>query len=92
MDSNQIFGGSPGGVLVRLVLISILVGIVLSAMGMTPADLLYRFDIILRRLYDMGFAWVEWLIRYFLLGAVVVFPIWGIARLLGAYRKGDAGR
>ena len=84
------FGGSPFGVLVRLVLISIVVGIVLSALGLSPADLLYRLDIILRRLYDMGFHWVEWLFRYFLLGAVIVFPIWLIARLLGVFgKRGD---
>ena len=85
MNTDRIFGGSPLGVLIRLVLISIVVGIVLSAFGMTPADLFYRLDIILRRLYDMGFASIEWLFRYFLLGAVVVFPIWLLLRLFGLF-------
>ncbi|MGE0626411.1 MAG: DUF6460 domain-containing protein [Hyphomicrobiaceae bacterium] len=83
MNTDRIFGGSPIGVLVRLVLISIVVGIVMSALGISPADLFYRVDLILRRLYDMGFSWIEWLFRFFLLGAVVVFPIWLIVRLLG---------
>ncbi len=85
MDSKQIFGGNPWGVFIRLVILSIVVGIVLSAIGITPADLLYRLDIIVRRLYDFGFDWVEWLFKYFLVGAVVVIPIWLIARLIGAF-------
>ncbi len=89
MNAGDWLGGNPWAVLIRLVLISIVVGIVMSAMGLSPADLLYRFDLILRRLYDFGFSWIEWIIRYFLLGAVVVFPIWLIARLLGAFRKRD---
>lgn len=91
MDSRNIFGGHPIGIFVRLVLLSIVVGIVLSALGIRPADLFYRLDIVVRRLYDFGFEWVEWLFRYFLVGAVVVFPIWLIARFFGAMRgnKGD---
>ena len=92
VDRARIFGGNPLGVAVRLVLISIVVGVVLSALGIRPADLLYHLDILLRRLYDMGFHWVEWLLQYFLIGAVVVFPIWFVARLLGAFgRKDDHG-
>ena len=87
MNQEQLFGGNPLGIVVRLVLISIVVGIVMSALGVTPADLFYRFDIFLRRLYDMGFAWIEWLFRYFLLGAVVVVPIWLVVRLFGMFGK-----
>ena len=87
MDSKQIFGGNPLGVFLRLVLLSIVVGIVLSAMGIRPAELFYHIDILVRRLYDFGFDWVEWAFRYFLVGAVVVFPIWLIARFLGAFRS-----
>jgi hypothetical protein len=34
------------------------------------------------RIYDMGFAAVEKGFRYFLLGAVIVFPVWLVVRLL----------
>ena len=78
---SSMLGGNPIAVVVRLVLISIVVGIVMSALGLTPADLLLRLDLIVRRLYEKGFGWVEWLFRYFLLGAVIVFPVWLIARL-----------
>ena len=91
MDRDRIFGGNPAGVVIRLVLLSIVVGIVLSALGIDPANLFYHLDVLIRRLYDLGFVWVEWLFRYFLIGAVVVIPIWFIARLLGAFAKRSDG-
>lgn len=83
MDLQRIFGGNPLAVVVRLALYSIVVGIILSTLGLTPAELFRRLDFILQRLYEMGFRWVEWLLGYLLIGAVVVVPIWLIARLLG---------
>lgn len=82
MDMERFFGGNPIGVIVRLVILSIVVGIVLSALGLTPGELFRRLDFIVARLYDLGFRWVEWLIGYFLIGAVIVVPIWLIARLV----------
>lgn len=87
MDLERFFGGNPVGVLVRLVLISIVVGIAMSALGLTPGELLRRLDFILQRIYDMGFRWVETLLGYFLIGAVIVVPIWLVARLLGGGAK-----
>jgi hypothetical protein len=93
MDRDRLFGGNPLGVFIRLVLLSVVVGIVLSALGMTPTDLLYRFNILARRIYDMGFGAVESILQYFLVGAVIVFPIWLIVRLMGSFRgrSGDGG-
>jgi hypothetical protein len=83
MDRETLFGGNPLGVVIRLALISIVVGIVLSALDITPHNLLWRLEVLLRRIYDMGFGAVEWAFRYLLLGALVVVPIWLIARVLG---------
>ncbi len=87
MDREQIFGGNPLGVLVRLVIISIVVGIVLQALNISPPDLLYRLELMIRNVYEMGFGAFRGLINYFLIGAVVVIPIWLIARLLGVFRS-----
>jgi len=87
MDRDQLFGGNPVGVLVRLVIVSIVVGIVLKALNIDPANLFYHIDMLARRIYNLGFDAFEWLLRYFLVGAVVVFPIWIIARLLGLLGK-----
>lgn len=89
MQHDQFFGGNPVGVIIRLVLLSIIVGIVMSAFGITPANVFYHLDLLVRRIYDMGFGSVEWLLQHFLIGAVIVFPIWLIARLLGLARRSD---
>jgi hypothetical protein len=92
MDREQFFGGNPVGVLVRLVLLSIVVGVVLKALNIDPANLFYHLDVLARRIYDLGFGVVEWALRHFLIGAVIVFPIWLLARLLGLGRRSDDRR
>lgn len=92
MDRETMFGGNPVGVLIRLVVLSIIVGIVLSALDITPRDLVFRLRILLQRVYDMGFGAVEWAVQYFLLGAVIVFPIWIVARLLSGGKRDRDGR
>ena len=83
MDRNMIFGGNPLAVLLRLVLISIVVGIVLTAFGITPANLFDNIAMIGRRIYSMGFGAIEWMVRPLILGAMVVIPVWLIARMFG---------
>lgn len=94
MDRNTLFGGNPFGVLIRLVLMSIIVGIILSALGITPRNLFYHLDILARRLYDLGFGVFENVFGYLVLGAIVVVPIWFVARLFGLLsdNKSDSGR
>jgi len=87
MDRNQLFGGNPLAVLLRLVVLSIIVGIVLSALGIHPSNLFYHFQILIRRISDMGFDAVHAAISYFLIGAVIVIPIWLVARLIGLGRS-----
>ena len=83
----RVFGGSPLAVLARLVLISILVGVALSAVGLDPWNLLSSIERLVRHIYAMGFDAVRWLWRYFLLGAVIVVPIWLIMRLASTVRR-----
>lgn len=90
MRLEQIFGGNPIGVIVRLIILSVVVGIVLSALGITPDNIIYRLSLLIRNIYDMGWGAVEWLLGYFLLGAVIVIPIWLLSRLFGGgARRGD---
>ncbi len=84
---SRFFGGSPLAVLGRLVLLSILVGVVLSALGLDPWNILRSIETLLRSIWDMGFDAIFWLWRYFLLGAVIVLPIWLIVRLVKAPRE-----
>ena len=82
----KIFGGSPLGVLFRLILVSVLVGVILSALGLDPFDIIHSIERLVRSIWNMGWDAVRWLWRYFLLGAVIVIPIWLIMRLVNAPR------
>ncbi len=79
---RHFIGGSPLQVLVRLVVISFIVGIVMSALGIAPDNIIRTFVDLVRRIYENGFETLRWIYRYFLLGAVIVVPIWLIARIL----------
>jgi hypothetical protein len=87
MDRNTIFGGNPLGVILRLALISIVVGIVMKALGIDLGNFFQRINELLRNIYDLGFGAIEWVLEYMLLGALVVVPIWLIARIAGATRS-----
>jgi hypothetical protein len=69
------------------VVISLLVGLVLSTLGVSPFDIVNGLERLLWRIYDSGFETFVWLWRYFLLGAVIVFPIWLIMRVLRIRRR-----
>jgi hypothetical protein len=78
---NQFFGGPPLSVAVRLILLSILVGVILSALGIDPLNLWRSLQNLILGIWDMGFDAIWWLWRYFLIGAVLVIPIWLLIRL-----------
>jgi Domain of unknown function (DUF6460) len=82
----KVFGGSPLAVLGRLVLISILVGVVLAALGLDPFDIISSVERLIRSIWNLGFDAFRWLWRYFLLGAVIVIPIWIVMRVVNAPR------
>ena len=82
----RFLGGSPLAVAFRLILLSILVGVVLAAIGFDPWNILNSIRLLFQRLWDLGFDTINWLWRYFLLGAVIVIPVWLISRMLGANR------
>jgi hypothetical protein len=85
---SRFLGGPPLAVLARLVLLSIVVGVILSAVGLDPWNILQSIERLIRNVWDMGFDAVRWLWRYFLLGAVLVVPIWLLVRLT----RGAAGK
>ncbi len=79
---ERFFGGSPAMVLLRLAIISVVVGVVLAALDLNALAIFDSLKRLVERVYNMGFDAIEWVLQYFLLGAVIVFPIWLIARLL----------
>jgi len=85
---SRFFGGPPLSVIFRLVLLSILIGVILQVLGLDPWNIIESLRRLVVRVWDMGFDAVRWLWRYLLLGAVVVVPIWVIIRLMRV-AKGD---
>ena len=83
---SRVLGGSPLAVLGRLILASVLVGVILAALGLDPFDIVRSAERLIRWLWHMGFDAFRWLWRYFLLGAVIVVPIWLIMRLINGAR------
>jgi hypothetical protein len=83
---QRFFGGPPLAVIGRLVLLSILVGVILAAIGLDPWNVIESVQRLIQHIWNMGFDAVRWLWRYFLLGAVIVLPIWLLVRLAKAPR------
>jgi hypothetical protein len=83
---NRFLGGDPLSVFFRLVLMSIVIGFVLSVFGLDPFNIVESILRLIRRVWDMGFDAIAWVWRYFLLGAVIVVPIWLILRAVNAPR------
>ncbi|MCB1478922.1 MAG: DUF6460 domain-containing protein [Tepidamorphaceae bacterium] len=79
---DRFFGGPPLWVLVRLAILSLIVGLVLSVLNISPYDIIEGFRNLIAHLYDLGFGVIIDAFNYFLLGAVIVFPIWLIMRVM----------
>ena len=86
--AQVIFGDNPVRVVMRLVLLSLAVGIILSAMGYTSIELLQDFRLELEALVKFA----EWLVAnsfgIIILGAAVVVPIWAVTQLWGVFIRG----
>src|SRR6516225_7871354 len=79
---NRVFGGSPLSVIFRLILLSILIGVILELLGLDPWNIIESLKRLVLHIWDMGFDAVRWVWRYLLLGAAVVVPIWLVVRLM----------
>ena len=84
---QRLFGDSPARLLLRLVILSLVVGVVLAALGVEPYDIVASALRFVDRIWAMGFDAIDRIWRYFLLGAVVVIPVWLVLRLLNVGRS-----
>ncbi len=87
---TRFFGGPPGWVIVRLILLSIVIGLIFSALGIHPFDLVDTLRRAVLQIWDLGFEAIEKAVSYFILGALVVFPIWFILRAIKMTRRGQS--
>jgi hypothetical protein len=78
---ETILGGSPGAVLLKLALGSLLVGVILAAFGMTPWGFFHWLRYVVEELIGTGMDAVRNVAGYVISGALIVVPIWALMRL-----------
>ncbi|EFG2885906.1 hypothetical protein BO068_005102 [Escherichia coli] len=83
---QNFFGDSPLRLLIKLLVISFLVGLVMSAFGWSPWDVVYGIRDFFVRLWNMGFGAVDRIFGYVLLGAAIVVPAFIILRIVNFRR------
>ncbi|MEJ6782010.1 MULTISPECIES: DUF6460 domain-containing protein [Phyllobacteriaceae] len=82
----RFLGDTPLRVLIKLLVISFLVGIVMNAFGWSPWDVLYGIRDFFLDIWRMGFRAIDRFLGYILLGAAIVIPAFVVLRLF-SYRK-----
>lgn len=83
---ERLLGGSPLAVLAKLVFLSLVVGAILTGLGINPATMAGRLVAAIRSLVNLGFGAFREFGRFILTGAMIVIPIWLVARLLNRSR------
>lgn len=64
------------GTVVKLLILSLVVGLVLAVLNIDPKNILQSLQAGIENLIEMGADFFGWAFKYILIGAVVVVPIW----------------
>ena len=83
---NRFLGDSPLRIVVKLLILSLVVGFLMSIFGIYPADIFYTVRNFVLDLWYSGFAALGRVGDYLLLGAVIVVPLFLVIRLLSFRR------
>jgi hypothetical protein len=74
------------GTVIKLAVASLVVGWLLSVLGVTPQDLMAKFTALGSGLWDTARDFLGWAGSYMLVGALVVLPIWLVLYVWGRLR------
>ena len=69
--------------IIKLLVLSFIVGILLAFFDVNPRQLLANFGETIEEVFAVIVRFLEWSVKYVLLGAVVVIPIWLVLFVLG---------
>ncbi|WP_157018674.1 DUF6460 domain-containing protein [Mesorhizobium xinjiangense] len=83
---TRFLGDSPLRIALKLIVVSFLVGIVMSTFGWSPMDVFYGIRDFFIDIWRMGFSAIDRFLGYLLLGAAIVIPAFLILRLI-SYRR-----
>ncbi len=86
---TRFLGDTPLRVLIRLVALSFVVGLVLSALDIRPYQIYRWVERVVLHIYNMGFAFFADSLDYLIGGALIVVPLFVLSRLfkLGGRRR-----
>lgn len=79
---HRFFGGSPLTVFLKLVLLSLVIGVLMWVLGIDAFSLVRGIENLVRGLFENAAEALGMVLRWFMLGAVIVFPVWLILRLV----------
>jgi len=82
----RFLGDSPLRVVLKLVVVSFLVGLVMSAFGWSPLDVLYGVQDFFLDIWNLGFRAFDRFFGYLLLGGAIVVPAFILLRI-ASYRR-----
>ena len=86
-EGRRLVPNNVGNLVLKLAVISLVVGLLMSFFDVTPADLIRNAWATVQRAWELVVDFVQWGGKYILLGAVVVVPIWGLIQLLNYFSK-----
>jgi len=75
------------GLIWKLLLASLIMGLVLSYFDITPAELIREVPETIGHIFELLWNGLRWAIDYILLGAVIVVPVWLLLNLPGVLEK-----
>ncbi|WP_179853419.1 DUF6460 domain-containing protein [Bartonella doshiae] len=78
---HAFFGETLGRITVKLLTLSLLVGVVMNFLGWTPQSLLQTITNFLKSLWETGFITFSNLFHMITMGAVIVVPIFLFLRI-----------
>lgn len=81
---NRFLGDTPGRTLVKLLVVSLIVGFIMTVFGIYPLDIVDGIRNFFLELWSRGFSALGRVGDYLLLGATVVIPIFIVLRLFGS--------
>jgi hypothetical protein len=86
-EDVEMFGQSPVCTIIKLLVLSLVVGFVLRMLNITPLSLIENFGENIQRMFGWLRGFAGWALDYVLLGAVIVVPIWLIMMIVNRARR-----
>jgi hypothetical protein len=85
-QANRFLGDSIGRTLIKLIVVSLIVGFVMTVFGLTPWSIIDGVRDFILEIWHRGFSALGRVGDYLILGATIVIPLFVILRLF-SYRR-----